>query len=60
MLSDMQRKAWSYNDLYTKVGTRNAMYVWTQKTWSFDKLHKVGVSLTPVPFHLRVVNDRVR
>ena len=26
----------------TKVVTSNAIYVWTPKTWSFDKLHKVG------------------
>ena len=25
----------------TKVGTRSAIYLWTPKTWSFDKLHKV-------------------
>ena len=25
----------------TKVGTRSAIYVWTLKSWSFDKLHKV-------------------
>ena len=43
----------------TKVGTHSAIYVWTQKTWSFDKLHKVGVSPTRVPFYLRVINGRV-
>ena len=26
----------------TKVGARNAIYVWTTKSWSFDKLHEVG------------------
>ena len=27
----------------TKVGARSAIYVWTQKSWSFDKLREVGV-----------------
>ena len=27
----------------TKVGARSAIYVWTPKSWSFDKLHKIGV-----------------
>ena len=26
----------------TKVGARSAIYVWTPKSWSFDKLHEVG------------------
>ena len=26
----------------TKVGTRSGIYVWTPKSWSFDKLQKVG------------------
>ena len=45
--------------LSTKVGTHSTIYVWTPKTWSFDKLHKVGVSPTRVPFYLRAVNGRV-
>ena len=47
------------DSLSTKVGTRSAIYMWTPKTWSLDKLHKVGVSPTRIPFHLRVVNDCV-
>ena len=43
----------------TKVGTHSAIYVWTPKTWSFDKRHKVGVSPTRVPFYLRAVNGRL-
>ena len=31
--------------LSTKVGPRIAIYVWIPKTWSFDKLQEVGVSL---------------
>ena len=27
----------------TKVGARSAIYVWTPKSWSFDKLREVGV-----------------
>ena len=27
----------------TKVGARSAIYVWTPKSLSFDKLHEVGV-----------------
>ena len=26
----------------TKVGARSGIYVWTPKSWSFDKLQKVG------------------
>ena len=26
-----------------KVGARSAIYVWTPKSWSFDKLREVGV-----------------
>ena len=29
------------DSLSTKVGARSAIYVWTLKTWSFDKFHKV-------------------
>ena len=47
------------NGTTTKVVTRSAIYMWTPKSWSFNKLHKVGVSPTRVPFYLRVVNGRV-
>ena len=32
-----------FNSLRTKVGARSAIYVWTPKSWSFDKLREVGV-----------------
>ena len=41
--------------LRTKVGTRSATYVWTPKTWSFDKLHKVGNFPTRFIFNLKVI-----
>ena len=39
----------------TKVGTRSAINVWTPKTWSFDKLHKVGDSSTQFTLSLKVI-----
>ena len=30
-----------FDDPSMKVGARSATYMWTPKTWSFDKLHKV-------------------
>ena len=39
----------------TKVGTRSAIYVWTPKTWSFDKLRKVGNFYTRFTFSLKAV-----
>ena len=34
-----------FNSLRTKVGARSTIYVWTPKSWSFDKLREVGVFL---------------
>ena len=35
---------WSkFDSSRTKVGARSAIYVWTPKSWSFDKLREVGV-----------------
>ena len=39
----------------TKVGTRNAIYVWTPKSWSFDKLHNVGDFLTRFTLSLKAI-----
>ena len=39
----------------TKVGARSATYVWTPKTWNFDKLHKVGTFPTRFIFSLKVI-----
>ena len=39
----------------TKVGTRNTIYVWTPKTWSFDKLYKVGNFPTLFIFILKAI-----
>ena len=38
-----------------KVGARNAIYVWTPKSWSFDKLQKVGYFPTWFTFSLRAI-----
>ena len=39
----------------TKVGTCSTIYMWTPRTWSFDKLHKVGNFPTLFTFSLKVV-----
>ena len=39
----------------TKVGARSAIYVWTPKSWSFDKLHEVGYFPTWFTFSLRAI-----
>ena len=31
-----------FNSSRTKVGARSGIYVWTLKSWSFDKLQEVG------------------
>ena len=34
---------WStFESSSTKVGARNGIYLWTPKSWSFDKLQEVG------------------
>ena len=38
-----------------KVGTRIAIYMWTPKTWSFDKLHKVGDFPTRFTLSLKAI-----
>ena len=37
----------------TKVGTCSGIYVWTPKSWSFDKLQKVGYFPTRFIFSLK-------
>ena len=37
----------------TKVGACSAIYVWTPRSWSFDKLHKVGYFPTWFTFSLK-------
>ena len=39
----------------TKVGAHSAIYAWILKTWSFDKLHKVGNFPTRYTFSLKAV-----
>ena len=55
-IEDFPALRWSKLDgPSTKVGIRSATYVWTPKTWSFDKLHKVGNFLTRFIFSLKVI-----
>ena len=39
----------------TKVGTCSAIYVWIPKTWSFNKLHKVGDFPTRFTLSLKAI-----
>ena len=39
----------------TKVGARSGIYVWTPKSWSFDKLQKVGYFPTRFIFSLKAL-----
>ena len=39
----------------TKVGARSVTYVWIPKSWSFDKLHKVGDFPTWFTFSLKAL-----
>ena len=39
----------------TKVGTRSGIYVWKPKSWSFDKLQKVGYFPTRFIFSLKAL-----
>ena len=38
-----------------KVGARSAIYVWTPKSWSFDKLQKVEYFPTWFTFSLKAI-----
>ena len=39
----------------TKVGARSGIYLWTPKSWSFDKLQKVGYFPTRFIFSLKAL-----
>ena len=39
----------------TKVDARSVIYMWTPKSWSFDKLHKVGDFPTWFTFSLKAL-----
>ena len=39
----------------TKVGARSGIYVWTPKSWSFDKLQEVGYFPTRFIFSLKAL-----
>ena len=43
----------TFESLRTKVGTRSGIYVWTPKSWRFDKLQKVGYFPTRFIFSLK-------
>ena len=39
----------------TKVGAHSGIYVWTPKSWSFDKLQEVGYFPTLFTFSLKAL-----
>ena len=39
----------------TKVGARSGIYMWTPKSWSFDKLQEVGYFPTWFTFSLKAL-----
>ena len=39
----------------TKVGARSGIYMWTPKSWSFDKLQEVGYFPTLFTFSLKAL-----
>ena len=47
---------WStFDSSSTKVGARSGIYVWTPKSWSFDKLQEVGYFPTWFTFILKTL-----
>ena len=44
-----------FNGSRIKVGARSAIYVWTPKSWSFDKLQNVGYFPTWFTFSLKAI-----
>ena len=46
---------WTFESSRTKVGTRSGIYVWTPKSWSFDKLQEVGYFPTWFTFSLKAL-----
>ena len=45
----------TFESLSTKVGARSGIYVWTPKSWSFDKLQEVGYFPTRFIFSLKAL-----
>ena len=45
----------TFDSLSTKVGARSGIYVWTTKSWSFDKLQEVGYFPTWFTFSLKAL-----
>ena len=45
----------TFDSSRTKVGARNGIYVWTPKSWSFDKLQEVGYFPTWFTFSLKAL-----
>ena len=45
----------TFDSSSTKVGARSGIYVWTPKSWSFDKLQEVGYFPTWFTFSLKAL-----
>ena len=45
----------TFDSSTTKVGARSGIYVWTPKSWSFDKLQEVGYFPTWFTFSLKAL-----
>ena len=53
---DFPAFGWSkFDSSRTKVGARSGIYVWTPKSWSFDKLQEVGYFPTWFTFSLKAI-----
>ena len=45
----------TFDSSSTKVGARSGIYVWTPRSWSFDKLQEVGYFPTWFTFSLKAL-----
>ena len=45
----------TFDSSSTKVGARSGIYMWTPKSWSFDKLQEVGYFPTRFTFSLKAL-----
>ena len=45
----------TFDNSSTKVGARSGIYMWTPKSWSFDKLQEVGYFPTWFIFSLKAL-----
>ena len=45
----------TFDSSRTRVGARSGIYVWTPKSWSFDKLQEVGYFPTWFTFSLKAL-----